>query len=443
MRLLVAENDPALGIFLQRGFGAEQYTVDLTQNGERARSLVQDNEYDLAILDLSLPKEESLAVLRHLRISRQSMPVLVLTNRSQITEPAGELDMGADDFVVKPFAFSELSARVRALLKRGARSPESMLRVEDLELNRVEHSVRRGSRAIELTPKEYSLLEFLMRNAGHRVTRSQIIEHVWNLSHDTMTNVVDVYINYSSSQVDKRKVGQLAMAIQVAFQQMGIFDASNTRPEIANSEPMPFSKVQMVENQERVQAMGRLVNAPRGALGESPDKPDMNQIQKQLETALAAQIGKHTVSVTPTKEGIVVSLREMGFFDSGSTSLRPEAEPTLADFVSVVGPRRVRVRIEGHTDNVPIHNNRFASNWELSTSRATEIIKLLITKYGVAPLRLSASGYSEFYPVASNATLEGRAMNRRVDLVILNSQTDSAPPVPAKAPANPSPQTRN
>jgi chemotaxis protein MotB len=250
-------------------------------------------------------------------------------------------------------------------------------------------------------------------------------------------------VNYSSSQVDKRKVGQLAMAIQVAFQQMGIFDASNTRPEIANSEPMPFSKVQMVENQERVQAMGRLVNTPRGALGESPDKPDMNQIQKQLETALAAQIGKHTVSVTPTKEGIVVSLREMGFFDSGSTSLRPEAEPTLADFVSVVGPRRVRVRIEGHTDNVPIHNNRFASNWELSTSRATEIIKLLITKYGVAPLRLSASGYSEFYPVASNATLEGRAMNRRVDLVILNSQTDSAPPVPAKAPTNPSPQTRN
>jgi DNA-binding response OmpR family regulator/outer membrane protein OmpA-like peptidoglycan-associated protein len=441
MRLLVAENDPALGIFLQRGFGAEQYTVDLTQNGEQARSLVRDNEYDLAILDLSLPREEGVAVLRHLRISRQSMPVLVLTNRSQITEPTSELDMGADDFVVKPFAFSELSARVRALLKRGTRSPESTLRVEDLELNRMEHSVRRGSRAIELTPKEYSLLEFLMRNAGQRVTRSQIIEHVWNLSHDTMTNVVDVYINYSSAQVDKRKVGQLAMAIQVAFQQMGIFDASNTRPEVSNSEPMPFSKVQMVENQERVQALGRLVNAPRGALGESPDKPNMNEIQKQLQTALAAQIGKHTVSVTPTKEGIVVSLREMGFFDSGSTSLRPEAEPTLTDFVNVIGPRRVRVRIEGHTDNIPIHNTRFASNWELSTSRATEIIKLLITKYGIAPLRLSASGYSEFYPVASNATPEGRAINRRIDLVILNSQTDSAPPVPVKAPVDSPVQT--
>ena len=436
MRLLVAENDPSLGIFLQRGFGAERYSVDLTQNGEQAESLVRENEYDLAILDLSLPKEEGVAVMRHLRISRQGMPILVLTNRSQITEREGELDMGADDFVVKPFAFSELSARVRALLKRGTRSPESVLRVEDLELNRVEHSVRRGSRAIELTPKEYSLLEFLMRNAGQRVTRSQIIEHVWNLSHDTMTNVVDVYINYSSAQVDKRRVGQLAIAIQVAFQQMGVFDASNTRPAVANSEPMPFSNVQMVENQERVQSMGRLVNAPRGALGESPDRADLNEIQRQLQTALAGQIEKHTVSVTPTKEGIVVSLREMGFFDSGSASLRPEAEPTLADFVRVIGPRRIRVRIEGHTDNVPIHNTRFASNWELSTARATEIIKLLITRYGIAPSRLSASGYSEFYPVASNVTLEGRAMNRRIDLVILNSQTDSAPPVSVKAPGD-------
>jgi chemotaxis protein MotB len=223
----------------------------------------------------------------------------------------------------------------------------------------------------------------------------------------------------------------------VAFQQMGIFDASNTKPEVANSEPMPFSNVQMVENQERVQAMGRLVNTPHGALGESPDKPDMNEIQKQLETALAAQIGKHTVSVTPTKEGIVVSLREVGFFDSGSTSLRPEAEPTLGDFVNVIRPKRVRVRIEGHTDNIPIHSPRFASNWELSTSRATEIIKLLITRYGIDPPRLSASGYSQFYPVASNATAEGRAMNRRIDLVILNSQSDIAPQVPApSAPLN-------
>ena len=125
MHLLVAENDPALGIFLQRSFGAERYSVDLTQNEEQARSLVRENKYDLAILDLSLPKEEGAAVLRHLRISREHMPILVLTNRSQITERTGELDMVADDFVVKPFAFSELSARVRALLKRGVRSPRA------------------------------------------------------------------------------------------------------------------------------------------------------------------------------------------------------------------------------------------------------------------------------------------------------------------------------
>src|ERR1700740_571332 len=304
MRLLVAENDPSLGIFLQRGFDAERYSVDLTQNGKQAESLVRENEYALAILDLSVPKEEGVAMMRQMRISRQGMPILVLTNRSQITERAGELDMGADDFVVKPFAFSELSARVRALLKRGARSPESMLRVEDLELNRVEHSVRRGDRAIELTPKEYSLLEFLMRNAGQRVTRSQIIEHVWNLSHDTMTNVVDVYINYSSAQVDKRKVGQLAIAIQVAFQQMGGFDAASSKVALASAGPSPIADVQIIENVTRLQTLGRLtLPAP----ADSVDRPKMEELQEQLEDALGPQIKNQIISVRPTKEGIVVS----------------------------------------------------------------------------------------------------------------------------------------
>jgi chemotaxis protein MotB len=241
---------------------------------------------------------------------------------------------------------------------------------------------------------------------------------------------------YASAQVDKRRVGQLALAIQVAFQQMGIFDASNTKPEVQNSEPMPFSKVQMVENAERVEAMGRLVNSPRGSLTGSPDRPDMQVVQKELEEALAAQIKKHTVSVTPSREGIVVSLREAGFFDSGSTTLRPDAESTLADFIKVMTNLRVRIRIEGHTDNVPIHNRQFNSNWELSTARATEIIRLFITQYGMAPSRLSASGYSEFYPVAENDTPEGRALNRRVDLVILNSQIEAAPDT-TKKPAAP------
>ncbi|MBZ5503150.1 MAG: OmpA family protein [Acidobacteriia bacterium] len=237
---------------------------------------------------------------------------------------------------------------------------------------------------------------------------------------------------YASSQVDKRKVGQLALAIQVAFQKLGIFDASNTKPETTITEPMPFSHVQMVENAERYQSLDRLVNSPHGDLTKAPVRKDMDMIEKKLQDALAAEIKKHTLSVTPTREGIVVSLHELGFFDSGSTTLRPGTEQTLSDFVRVVAPFRVRVRIEGHTDNVPIHTARFDSNWELSTARATEMIKLFISKYHVPPELLSASGYGEYYPVASNDTAEGRGLNRRVDLVILNSAADSSSPLPER-----------
>jgi chemotaxis protein MotB len=253
---------------------------------------------------------------------------------------------------------------------------------------------------------------------------------------------------YSSAQVDKRRVGQLSMAIQVAFQEMGIFESSNSKPELANSEPMPFSNVQMIESAPRVHDINRLVPTPPEAQPVAPDRntqPDrgtMDDIQKELEESLATQIRKHTVTVTPTKEGIVVSLREIGFFDSGSVALRPDAHSPLAAFVSVIAPRKVRIRIEGHTDNVPIHNSRFDSNWELSTARATEIIKLFITRYSIAPERLSASGYGEYYPVASNDTPEGRAKNRRVDLIILNSYADTAPVLapPQSGASKPPPQ---
>ena len=146
---------------------------------------------------------------------------------------------------------------------------------------------------------------------------------------------------------------------------------------------------------------------------------------------MSAQLASGFVAVTPTKEGIVVSLREAGFFDSGSTHLRPAAMPTLAEFVSVIGPEHMKIRIEGHTDDVPIHNRKFDSNWELSTARATEIIKLFIGHFGIDPVRLAASGYGEFYPVASNDTPDGRAANRRVDLVILNANAVLHEPPPA------------
>lgn len=224
------------------------------------------------------------------------------------------------------------------------------------------------------------------------MTRMEIIQHVWNLSCDTKTNVVDVYINYSSSQVDKRRAGQLALAIHVVFQKMSIFDASNSHPAVSDTEPMPFSNVQMIENAKRVQSLDQLVNSPSGTLTGGPASSDMNNIRSQITQALDPQFKNHTVNVTRTKEGIIVSLREVGFFDNGSINLRPEAEPVFASFVKIVKPPMVRVQIEGHTDNVPIHNHRFDSNWELSTAHATEIIKLFITKYGIPADRLSASG---------------------------------------------------
>ncbi len=202
MRILIAESDAALGTFLQRGFDAENYVVDLTADGEEAQSMAQEREYDAAILDVNLAHPSILDVIRDVRAKRQHLPILILSDRSRPEDRIQALDLGADDIMLKPFAFSELSARVRALLRRGGRPPETVLHLEDLELDRVEHKVKRAGRTIELTPKEFSLLEYLMRNAGKHVTRAQIVEHVWNLSFDTMTNVVDVYINYLRKKVD-------------------------------------------------------------------------------------------------------------------------------------------------------------------------------------------------------------------------------------------------
>ena len=341
MRLLVAENDPALATFLHSSFDAEHYTVDLTRNGEEAKQMVAERSYDLAILDMNLAVSGGMQVLQSFRAKQQQLPILVLSGKNRPEDRVEVLDMGADDLVLKPFAFSELSARVRALLRRGGRASNTVLCMDDLELNRVEHSVKRASRGVELTPKEFALLEYLMRNAGQEVTRAQIIEHVWNLSFDTMTNVVDVYINYSSAQVDKRKAGQLAMAIQVAFQQMGIFDSSNSKPGLVDTEPMPFADVQMIENVKRLQAMGRIVNAPQEDLAGSPDRPKLEELQAKLDMLLAPQIKHQTVSVTPSKDGVVVSLREAGFFDSGSTALGPQALPILSAIVKVIGPERI------------------------------------------------------------------------------------------------------
>ena len=144
---------------------------------------------------------------------------------------------------------------------------------------------------------------------------------------------------------------------------------------------MPFADVQIIENVKRLQAMNQLVRSPQGSLAGFVDRAKMDVLKKQLDAALILQIKNNTLAVTPTKEGIVVSLREAGFFQSGSAKLGPQTLPALAAIVKIVGPERMDIRIEGHTDNVPIHNEKYDSNWELSTARATEIIKLFITKF--------------------------------------------------------------
>jgi two-component system copper resistance phosphate regulon response regulator CusR len=202
MRILIAEDDEALGKFIRQGLMAENYTVDVVADGERARLAGVDSDYDLVVLDLNLPKLDGVAVLRQLRLKKPSLPVLVLTQRTRVEDRVQCLDIGADDYLGKPFSFSELSARIRALVRRSHLPAESVLLVGDLKLDRVEHLVERAGRRIELTTKEFALLEYLMRNSGRRVTRSMIIEHVWNLTFDTTTNVVDVYINYLRRKVD-------------------------------------------------------------------------------------------------------------------------------------------------------------------------------------------------------------------------------------------------
>jgi len=211
MRILIAEDDTALASFVKKGLDAEHYAVDVSHDGEQARAMAGEFDYDLVVLDLNLPRLDGVTILRYLRARKPSMPILILTGRTRVEDRVQCLDLGADDYLSKPFSFSELSARIRALLRRCHLPAESVLTVEDLKLDRVERRVERAGKRIDLTGKEFALLEYLMRNAGRRITRAMIIEHVWNLSFDTCTNVVDVYVNYpeiktilSSGQMARR-----------------------------------------------------------------------------------------------------------------------------------------------------------------------------------------------------------------------------------------------
>lgn len=225
---------------------------------------------------------------------------------------------------------------------------------------------------------------------------------------------------YSSSQVDKRRVGKLAMAIQVAFQQMGAFPTSNTKLPLSETESMPFQDVQAIENVTRSQDLQRFVQPQDGTLSNAVLPGQIRGIQEAIEKAMAPEIRRHVVEIKQQREGLVISLREMGFFDSGSATLRRSSADAIERLLAVLKDRPEMLRIEGHTDNIPIHNAQFKSNWELSTARAMELLRIFISDYKLAPERLTVSGYGEYHPVDTNDTSEGRSHNRRVDIVVLS-----------------------
>jgi heavy metal response regulator len=202
MRILVVEDEHKLAAVVRRGLEEHGYAVDVAYDGEDALAMARAEPYDLIALDIMLPGVDGITVCQRLRTARKNMPVLMLTARDTVDDRVAGLDAGADDYLVKPFAFRELLARVRALLRRDGLARDPILRVGDLELDTVSHEVRRDGRSVDLTTKEYAMLEYFMRNPNRVLTRTQIAEHVWDYDFMSMSNVIDVYVRYL-----RRKLG--------------------------------------------------------------------------------------------------------------------------------------------------------------------------------------------------------------------------------------------
>lgn len=202
MRILVVEDDRKVANFIQSGLAEEGYAVDVLYDGSHAGEQANAFDYDAVVLDLMLPGRSGFQVLRDIRARKSALPILILTAKDTVQERVAGLDGGADDYMVKPFALAELSARLRAVMRRGA-ARENVLRVADLEMDTVRRVVRRAGKAVDLKPKEYALLEFLVRNSDRPVTKSLIIEHVWNIHFDSVSNVVEVHINSLRNKIDR------------------------------------------------------------------------------------------------------------------------------------------------------------------------------------------------------------------------------------------------
>jgi len=203
MRVLVIEDEKKVADFISNGLAEEGYAVDVAHDGDQGYFLATTNEYDAILLDIMLPKMEGFTLCTKMRAEENHTPILMLTAKDAIKDKVRGLDAGADDYLTKPFAFEELLARIRSLLRKKSLQQKTRFQVDNLVLDTITHIVSRGEREIQLSVKEYALLEYLMRNIGSVVTRTMIAEHVWDINFDTFTNVIDVYISYLRNKIDR------------------------------------------------------------------------------------------------------------------------------------------------------------------------------------------------------------------------------------------------
>jgi heavy metal response regulator len=202
MKILVVEDEKKVGAFIKKGLEEDRYSVEVAFDGDKGEELASRGSFDLIILDILMPKKDGLTMLKELRAKHITTPVLMITAKGSVEDKVKGLDTGADDYLVKPFAIAELLARVRSLLRRGGPEKSTALTVADLTLDLVSHKATRGENLIELTGKEYTLLEYFMRNTNKVLSRTIISEHIWNYNFDTGTNIIDVYINHLRNKID-------------------------------------------------------------------------------------------------------------------------------------------------------------------------------------------------------------------------------------------------
>ncbi|HVO23833.1 MAG TPA: response regulator transcription factor [Candidatus Margulisiibacteriota bacterium] len=227
MRLLIVEDEQTLARYLQRGLQEAAWTADVCPSVDEAWRLLLLNSYDLIVLDLGLPGADGSVLLRRVREAGMDMPVLILTARGAVEDRVAELNAGADDYVSKPFAFAELMARLHALLRRGRDRQPLMLKVDDLHLDVVRRQVQRGAQRIELTAREFSVLEFLMRHAGEVVTRTTLAEHVWGDHYDSLSNLIEVFINRLRKKIEPQGTPRLLHTVRGAGYVMRAADAGS------------------------------------------------------------------------------------------------------------------------------------------------------------------------------------------------------------------------